>query len=103
MKYQKKPVVIEAFPLTPEHIPDILDWSTQRRPIVITTAWDGGDGQSVVGADITTLEGTMHADPGDYIIKGVAGEIYPCKPNIFRQSYEPVETDEEIIAGWPVG
>ena len=41
-----------------------------------------------LGAYIQTLEGVMQADIGDYIIKGVAGEIYPCKPNIFNETYE---------------
>ena len=40
--------------------------------------------------DIQTLEGTMHADIGDYIITGVKGETYPCKPDIFEQTYELV-------------
>jgi hypothetical protein len=38
---------------------------------------------------IPTLEGTMAANPGDYIIRGVAGEFYPCKPDIFERTYEP--------------
>ena len=41
--------------------------------------------------DIHTLEGVMHADPGDWIIRGVQGEFYPCKPDIFEQTYEAVE------------
>lgn len=40
---------------------------------------------------ITTLEGAMEAMPGDYIIKGVKGEFYPCKPDIFAATYEPAE------------
>ena len=40
---------------------------------------------------IGTLEGTMAAAPGDWVIKGVAGEFYPCKPDIFEATYEPVE------------
>lgn len=44
----------------------------------------------LIEADIKTLEGTMHADNGDYIIKGVKGEIYPCKPDIFEATYEKV-------------
>lgn len=40
--------------------------------------------------DIETLEGTHHANPGDYIITGVKGEIYPCKPDIFEMTYEAV-------------
>lgn len=42
--------------------------------------------------DIETLEGTMHANPGDYIITGVNGERYPCKPDIFEKTYEPADT-----------
>jgi hypothetical protein len=41
------------------------------------------------GYDIRTLEGTMHASPGDWIIRGVKGEFYPCKPDIFEATYEP--------------
>ncbi|MST50918.1 hypothetical protein FYJ64_01050 [Clostridiales Family XIII bacterium WCA-MUC-591-APC-3H] len=41
--------------------------------------------------DIETLEGTMHASPGDYIITGVNGEKYPCKPDIFKKTYEPAK------------
>lgn len=41
--------------------------------------------------DIETLEGAMHASPGDYIITGVNGEQYPCKPDIFEKTYEPIE------------
>lgn len=43
--------------------------------------------------DIETLEGTMHASPGDYIITGVEGERYPCKPDIFEKTYEPAEAE----------
>jgi hypothetical protein len=50
------------------------------------------DDSHVHGALLTivTLEGAIHASPGDYIIRGVAGELYPCKPDIFAQTYEPV-------------
>src|SRR5690606_3184601 len=44
---------------------------------------------------IPTLEGTMIANPGDWIIKGIKGEFYPCKPDIFEATYEPVEKKEE--------
>ena len=57
----------------------------RKRPVVIEAY------QTEVPMDIQTLEGTMHADPGDYIITGVKGERYPCKPDIFEQTYEKVE------------
>lgn len=83
MKYRKKPVVIEAVRYM---IDDTLpDWFMARvtRNIIITHE----DGT----CDISTLEGTMRADKGDYIIKGVNGEVYPCKPDIFEKTYEPEE------------
>lgn len=44
-------------------------------------------------ARIPTLEGDMYATPGDWIITGVQGEVYPCKPEIFEQTYEPIDVD----------
>ncbi len=84
-KFRKKPVVIEAMQLAPGRdglrvtvgmLFDFLDcaeWETN----------------AVGGVDIKTLEGVMTANPGDWIIKGVAGEFYPCKPDIFAATYEP--------------
>lgn len=57
----------------------------RKRPVVIEAY------QTEVPMDIQTLEGTMHADPGDYIITGVKGERYSYKPDIFEQTYEKVE------------
>lgn len=50
--------------------------------------------QTDVELDIPTLEGTMHASVGDYIITGVRGEQYPCKPDIFLETYEPAEDEQ---------
>ena len=50
--------------------------------------------QTDVPLDIETLEGVMHASPGDWIITGVNGEKYPCKPDIFEKTYEPVEEED---------
>lgn len=54
----------------------------RKKPVVIDAY------QTEVPMDIETLEGTMHADPGDWIITGVKGERYPCKPDIFAQTYD---------------
>lgn len=51
--------------------------------------------------NIETLEGTMHASVGDYIITGVRGEQYPCKPNIFEQTYEPADTPNASPSAQP--
>ena len=84
MKYKKKPVVIEAFKLGVDYIPDwFMDAVTANKVIL-----HGEFGST--NADILTLEGWIHANYGDYVIQGVKGEIYPCKPDIFRCTYEEV-------------
>jgi hypothetical protein len=86
MKYRKKPVVIDAQQLI------VSPTSTNAPEIAV---WCGGDTatdpkEGVIGVNISTLEGTMLAMPGDYVIKGVQGEFYPCKPEIFEATYEQV-------------
>lgn len=60
----------------------------RKRPVVIEAY------QTHEAVEIVTLEGTMRADPGDWIITGVKGERYPCKPDIFAATYEPVKEGE---------
>lgn len=80
--YRKKPVVIEAhrFAGGSEEPGWPKDWITIRHEF-------SKDGESIF---IQTLEGRMEGDKGDWIIKGVKGEFYPCKPDIFEATYEPV-------------
>jgi hypothetical protein len=78
-KYRKKPVVIEAFKLGRDGYPI---W-TQNTDAFVSLE-DGS-------ASIQTLEGVLHASLGDYIIQGVKGELYPCKPDIFEATYDTVE------------
>jgi hypothetical protein len=83
--WRKKPVVIEAvrLPLAGEDVPYRTTlWLMENLP-------EGWSGTRDEGIDIPTLEGLMHANPGDWIIKGVKGEFYPCKPDIFAATYEP--------------
>lgn len=77
-KYRKKPVIIEAMQYTGDNIAEILKWAG-RQAYIHDALY------------IKTLEGDLRADVGDYIIKGVRGEFYPCKPDIFTQTYELVE------------
>lgn len=88
-KFRKKPVVIEAFIYGKDRRPDwFIDKVTENE---IVTFEDF--------CLINTLEGKMKGDYWDYIIKGVQGEIYPCKPDIFEATYEAVgPTTEEIDA-----
>ncbi len=90
MKYRKKPVVIEAFKWTggPDQEEDPV-WIVEA--IKKGEVWFKDIGTPDVRCCIKTLEGTMAASVGDYIIKGVKGEIYPCKPEIFEATYEPAE------------
>lgn len=85
MKYRKKPVVVEAIEFTvetntllhlSEFMPEVnVDYNEPDNPVL----------------KIPTLEGVMAAQQGDFIIKGVNGEFYPCKPDIFHKTYEVVE------------
>lgn len=90
-KFRKKPIEIEAIQFTPEWdgVKELRFRATERT------------GDTCAGYDvyrdergpfllIGTLEGTMRAEPGDWIITGVQGEQYPCKPDIFAATYEPV-------------
>lgn len=80
MKYRKKPVVIEA-----------VQWLTDNYPEVVAfCSWVESRGEGSI-LTIPTLEGSMKCQPFDWIIKGVKGEFYPCKPDIFEATYEKAE------------
>lgn len=81
-RYRKKPVVIEAVQF--DGTDESVDW-------LLPQLRSGEIGRATNKLYIKTLEGTMTADKGDYIIKGVNGEFYPCKPDIFEKTYERVE------------
>lgn len=87
MKYIKKPVVIEAFQLDERGlVAEEWFWdAVSRNDIIIHDFGKWNDGP--VWCEIKTLEGIMVAKAGDYIIKGIKGEIYPCKPDIFEETY----------------
>lgn len=100
-KYRKKPVVIEAFQMTKERRWDNSEW-----PDWLNQAWNRKPGENALWPDPNTppepgkksssillcgtLEGVHVVTPGDYIIRGIKGEIYPCKPDIFKATYEPI-------------
>lgn len=81
-KYIKKPIVIEAFRFQIDK--EMPDWFNEKRITNEIITYEDG------ACDISTLEGTMRANKGDYIILGIKGEVYPCKPDIFEQTYEPI-------------
>lgn len=82
-KFRKKPVVIEA--VQNRALNEIPQWLEDAR--------NGGSVRHLPDGSISiaTLEGVMFANPGDWIIRGVKGELYPCKPDIFEATYEAVE------------
>jgi hypothetical protein len=84
MRYRKKPVVIEAQQLTVFNLDELERWCGGSIKGLRLPA-----NERVI--DIQTLEGEMRAQIGDWIIKGIKGEFYPCKPEIFSMTYEPVE------------
>lgn len=78
MRYRKKPVVVEAVRWTGENLKELSRFMG---------TYNVAHGR----IQISTLEGVMEASAGDYVIKGVQGEFYPCKPDIFEATYEPVD------------
>lgn len=85
-KYRKKPVEVEA-----------VQWTGENGAEVVRFVNHDGKWWSKYSLDVMyigTHEGVMIAMPGDWIIKGVNGEFYPCKPDIFEKTYERVEEDE---------
>jgi len=82
VKFRKKPVVIEAF----QYRAGEQDGSVAADVVAGNVRYPEDDCML-----IRTLEGEMRAEPGDWIIRGVKGELYPCKPDIFERTYEPVD------------
>ena len=99
MKYRKKPIVIEAFQMTEQRRNSNAEW-----PEWLHRAWERGASAGIKGAlmiDIDdpnglrlalgTLEGVYRIQWDDWIIQGIKGELYPCKPDIFEATYEALE------------
>lgn len=84
MKFQKKPVVIDAVQFTGTNHEEICAFVGKENMVVAS---------ELPHITIVTLEGNMKASQGDWIIRGVKGEYYPCKPDIFEQTYQPVEEE----------
>lgn len=80
VRYKTKPCEIEAIQWTGKNIIELLDWGQGK------ILWNDAD-----DLFIDTLEGRMKADINDYIIKGLRGEFYPCKPDVFEKKYEKIK------------
>ena len=88
-RFRKRPVEVEAIQFTGRNQREVLQF------IYPSMSEDGLRGAEVMNLPVVieTLEGDMTAAPGDWIIRGVQGEFYPCKPDIFEATYEPVAAD----------
>lgn len=92
MKFRKKPVVIDAWRTSALIRQAAKSLASDKMPVPILIEYDRGNLLFLSeGIDIKTLEGWMHADLTDWVICGVKGELYPCKPDIFEATYEKVE------------
>lgn len=85
-KYRKKPVVVEAIQFDGDNWGEISHWvhrnlSPENNAIIL---------RGVIGLEVRTLDGTMSAYKGDWIVKGVKGEVYPMKDSIFKETHEEV-------------
>lgn len=106
MKFVKKPIVIEAVELRWDNWSEMCEHAgvgklSEGKPMGCYVGADGlalpaphadprkGNGSEIIGLLIPTLEGLMLARQGDYVIRGEKGELYPCKPDVFAESYEP--------------
>lgn len=105
MRYRKKPIGVEAFQFNPERRP-FYEWAGQFSPVERTSYVEVAQLLGTSGCDrqmndwavcgvIETLEGKFIASPGDWIVRGVQGEFYPVKNEIFQATYETVAESEE--------
>ena len=89
MRYRKRPLTIDAWQFTKHNYKEevILNF-VRESPDVFLFSESNGD---FIGGEIKTLEGFLDVSENDYIIKGIQGEFYPCKPDIFEKTYELIE------------
>lgn len=91
-KFRKKPVTIEAVLFTGKNVAEIEKFVGRHLDSAVVTVGNPTErGYDVSTLTIPTLEGPLVATGGDWIIKGIKGEFYPCKPDIFEKTYEKAE------------
>ena len=93
MKFRKKPVVIEAIQWNGNNLNEVLNFTGRHESV---KDWHFSQIEKLVsdkGLKIFTLEGSLNASIGDWIIRGISGEFYLCKPDIFEATYEPVTSE----------
>ena len=99
MKYRKKPVIIDAIQWNGDNLSEVIcftDGSIGNNRQIQKTSWK--EYRELVkneGFKVYTLEGIMNVNIGDFVIRGVKGELYPCKPDIFELTYELIDKEED--------
>ena len=92
--YRKKPVVIQAMQYTGKNGAEVANWLSGGNRSWLAAKTTAPDG-TIYGIQIDTLEGTSYAlSENDWVIKGVNGEFYPCKPDVFSKTYEEVHEEK---------
>lgn len=100
MRFRKKPIVIEAFQMTRQRRDDNGEWPTwlnqawQKEPHEVGSLHIRPLDETGESLAISTMEGPHEVSWDDWIIRGIKGELYPCKPDIFEATYERAEDDE---------
>jgi len=93
-KYRKRPVIVEAVQFTGNNVDIIKEWVSKKELDTVKTYPESSS------LFIYTLEGIMEARVDDWIIKGINGEFYPCKPDIFKNTYDKYELIKVKGGGW---
>ena len=96
MKYRKKPVVIEAFQFYVDNMPDWFMDAVSNNTVILHNCNYKRYSINEAYCEIKTLEGVHRCNGGDYVIKGIKGELYPCKADIFKQTYEEIKQMTKI-------
>lgn len=97
-RFRKKPVVVEAMQFNGHNRMEIEHWAGLTNVFASLVLEPTKDNPSGSYLQIKTLEGIMAAIPGDWIIRGVNGEFYPCKPDIFAKTHEPADAEFHTLA-----
>lgn len=97
-RYRKRPVVVDAMQWTGLNLEEVKDFVGEALTYdILDTAWEVGKGRPHVFMKIKTIEGDMEVSEKDFIIKGVNGEFYPCKPDIFQKTYTLESAEDKPI------
>jgi len=101
-KFKKLPVIVEAVQFQADYktAAEIIEWINKENGFDPKSNLNPCASYYYGDLTIRTLEGDMHASKGDWIIKGISGEFYPCKPEIFKKTYEPIINISDFDAAW---